>query len=190
MGSLMTARPHLSGRCLVAYSDIVFDRQILEQLLTSPYPITLVIDRAYQGLPHRDKELDLVQVEDPAEGEKARRLSLNTLKPVKRIGKKMDRAAAHCEFVGIAYFQESGMEALLKAWDDAQKEFQGRPFYEAPGLALASLNDLLQYMIDRGTPVYGMEIEHGWTEVHSLEDYQRLNEYFKTPGVPAACKER
>jgi len=189
MQSIMTARPKLQGRCLVAYADILFDKQILDQLLTSPHAITLVIDRAYQSLPHRDKELDLVQVEDPAEGEKNRRMNLNTLKPIRRIGKKIERGAAQCEFVGIAYFQEEGLRALCEAWDRGRREFAGKRFYEAASPEQASLNDLLQYMIDAGVPVYGLEVEHGWSEVHSAEDVYRLNEYFKNAAAPVG-KER
>lgn len=177
--SLMTARKHFQGKCVISYSDILFDRQILDQVLTSPHPITLVIDRAYQGLPYRDKKLDLVQVEDPAEGETRRRMNLNTIKPIRKIGKKLTRDTAQCEFVGIAYLQEEGHRMMFEAWETAKKQFSGKPFYEAASVETASLNDLFQFMIDQGIPVYGLEIEHGWSELHSAEDFNRLNDYFK-----------
>ncbi|MBI2095997.1 MAG: isocitrate lyase/phosphoenolpyruvate mutase family protein, partial [Candidatus Omnitrophica bacterium] len=62
--SLMLAGDHFKKECLVAYSDILFNRLIVDQLLKSPYDVTVVIDRAYQTLPFRDKKLDLVIAED------------------------------------------------------------------------------------------------------------------------------
>ncbi len=177
--SVMRAGENLKGKCLIAYSDILFDRQVLSLLLKSPNAITLVIDRAYKTLPARSKALELVMTENPAEGEKNRRMALNTLKPVRKIAKNLDRAKADCEFAGIALFQETGFQKLREAWQQARQKFQGKPFYEASAVEKASLTDLLQYMIDLGTPIYGMEVEHGWSEIHSLEDYRRVSQYFK-----------
>lgn len=177
--SIMTAVESLNGKCFIAYSDILFDRQILDQLVKSPHEITLVIDRAYKSLPARDKALELVVAENPAEGEKSRRMSLNTLKPVKKVGKKIERAEADCEFVGIAFFQGNGLQKFKKYWHKVQKEFKNKRFYEAASVDKAGLTDLLQYMIDQKVPVFGMEVEHGWSEIHSRQDYRRVSEFFK-----------
>lgn len=178
--SVMAAGEHLKGKCLVAYSDILFDRQILNLVLKSPHAITLVIDRAYKTLPARNKALELVMTENPAEGEKNRQMALNILKPVRKIGRQLDRARADCEFTGIAFFHESGFQKLREAWRTAHEQFQGKPFYEAASVDKAGFTDILQYVIDGGTPVYGIEIEHGWSEIHSLEDYRRVSEFFKS----------
>ena len=53
-----------TGKTLVTYSDIIFDRQIPELLLKSSAPITLVVDRAFHSLPRRDKSLDLDRMEE------------------------------------------------------------------------------------------------------------------------------
>ena len=97
----------------------------------------------------------------------------------RKIGKKIDARKADCEFVGMVFFHESGFRELRASWLRACREFKNRPFYEAASVAKAGLTDLLQYMIDRKTPVYGMEVEHGWSEVHSREDYRRVSEYFQ-----------
>ncbi|MBI4353557.1 MAG: hypothetical protein HY593_06515, partial [Candidatus Omnitrophica bacterium] len=43
----------------------------------------------------------------------------------------------------------------------------------------ADLADLIQCVIDSGAPVHGMEIEHGWSEIHSLDDYERVKAHFE-----------
>jgi len=177
--SILKAAEKIKGKCLVAYADILFDRQILTHVLKSPHAVTLVIDRAYKTLPLRNKALELVMSDNPAEGDQNRRMALNMMKPIRKIGKAVDRAQADCEFTGIALFQAVGLQKLCEYWKLAHEKFQGKRFYEAVSVDKATLTDLLQYMIDQGVAVYGVEVEHGWSEIHSREDYLRVSEYFK-----------
>nr|MBP9865293.1 hypothetical protein [Candidatus Omnitrophota bacterium] len=72
------------------------------------------------------------------------------------------------------------LHKLCEFWKKAHEEFRGKPFYEAVSVNKASLTDLMQYMIDQGVAIYGVEVEHGWSEIHSREDYFRVSEYFKS----------
>lgn len=175
--SLFTAQPVIKERFLMSYSDIVFDRQIVERLLTSPHDITLVIDRAYQSLPPRSKKLDLVIA--PSGDALARKLGQHSFKPIQKIGRALDRKAANYEFIGMAFFREEGWAAFTRAWRKALADFRGRPFYEAESAEKADFNDLVQYLIDQNESVHGLEIEHGWSEIHSMEDYERVQSYFR-----------
>ncbi len=165
--SVMSAKNYLKNQCVFVYSDIIFDRLILDQLLSSPHAITLVIDRAYRTLPPREKKLDLVIAEDLAKDSRSRRLELNTFKRVLHVGQHLDRQKANYEFIGMAFFREEGLGELSEAW-------QALPCPEK-----ADLNDLLQLLIDRGVAVHGLEIEHGWSELHSLDDFKRVKAHFE-----------
>ena len=178
-GSILFAQDHLQGRTLVVYSDILFDRKILGDLLESPHEVTLVIDRAYRTLPFRNKPLDLVAAGSPSGAKGPRSLGLDTFKPIHRIGKGLSAQVATDEFIGMALLSAQGLQQLKHAWKEASEKFSGRSFYEAGNVRQADFTDLIQYLIDRGTPVFGMEIEHGWSEIHSLEDYTRVNAYLK-----------
>lgn len=179
--SILVAGDHLKENALIVYSDILFDRRILERLLESPHQITLVVDRAYRSLPARDKVLDLVTVEemDPAAGD--RKLEMEVFKKIRRIGKKIGDSATAREFIGVALFRKKGLAELKSAWTEALAEFRGQPFYEANSGTQADLTDLLHYLLDRGIPVHGMEISRGWSEIHSLDDYQRVQAHYRTP---------
>ncbi len=177
--SVMLAVRDLRESCLVVYSDILFDRRLVQQLLTSPHDVTIVMDRAYPSLPPRDKKLDLVVARDTTVDRRARDLRLNTFKPIQKIGRLLDPKEAGHEFVGIVLFREKGLGWLVEAWEKAKIEFKGRPFYESPSAPEADLNDLLQYLVDLKHPIYGFEISHGWSEIHSLEDYRRVLSFYK-----------
>lgn len=175
--TLLTARRAIKGRFVMAYSDIIFDRAIVERLLASPHDITLVIDRGYRSLPPRGKRLDLVVA--PQEDASSRKLGPQDFKPVQKLGRNIDRDKAGYEFIGMAFFREDGWEAFSRAWEKALADFADRPFYESPNARKADFNDLIQYLIDQDQPVYGLEIEHGWSEIHSKEDYARVDSYFR-----------
>ncbi len=172
--SILVARDNLKGEALIAYSDILFDQKILEQLLASPHPITLVIDRAFGDLPPRAKALDLV-VAQPQLTAPSRNLRWNPFRPISAIGQKIDSSRASHEFIGLAFLRSGGTRALVAAWDRVQHDFAGKPFYEAESVVQADLTDLLQYLLEDGFPVAGMEIGQGWSEIHSLEDARRVD---------------
>lgn len=176
--ALMAAQDQFKHKSVVVFSDILFDRQIVDRLAKSPHQITLVMDRAYQYAGHRKKNGDLISVEDSARSN-SRILDLHSFKTIRKIGKKIPEGEASFEFIGMAFFREEGLRDLAKAWDEAQVKFKGRPFYEAPGVKQAGVMDLIQYLIDRGTPVHGMEIEHGWSEIHTFDDYERAKAYVR-----------
>lgn len=178
--SILFAKDHLQQDTLIVYSDILFDRQILEQLLESPHAITLVIDRTYRSLPFRDKPLDLVTLEQPATVSPGRRLSLDLFKPVQRIGRHLEGALPTHEFIGMALIRKKGLAHMIRSWEEAVGKFSAVPFQEASNALQADLTDLLQHLIDRGTPVHGLEIEQGWSEIHSRADYDRAQTHFQT----------
>lgn len=163
-------------KALVTYSDIVFDQLIAESLLQSKFPITLVIDRAFRTLPRRDKKPDLVITEEESSSS-TRKMEPGNFKKIKSIGKSLESEAGY-EFIGMMLFNQEGLAALRNAWVEALQKFNGKKFYESSAPEMASMTDLLQYLMDRGTEVRGFVIEHGWSELYSLEDYQRLERYF------------
>ena len=177
--STLCGLQHAAGKTVIAYSDILFDRQILESLLKSPHPVTLVIDRAFRTLPRRDKSLDLVITEDQAQSLSTRKLGVGNFKKITRIGKKIDPKAASHEFIGMTFLSRQGLAWVKGCWQKALGNSQHTPFYEAANIGQASMTDLFQCMIDQGIEIYGLVIEHGWSEVYSLDDYERLDRYYR-----------
>lgn len=176
--SVMCGLSDVNGRVLICYSDIIFDRQIPSDLIQSSYPITIVVDRAFRSLPRRDKELDLVIAVENAPNVASRKMEIEKFKKITSIGKKLDPRKANHEFIGMVLLSRQGLEILKLAWLEVQSAFRNKPFYEASNVDLASLTDLLQFLIDSGSEVHGMVIEHGWSEIFSLEDYERVERYF------------
>ncbi len=177
--TVVAARDKIKSGVVIVYSDIIFDRSILERLMKSPHVVTLVIDKAYRTLPKRDKKLDLVYAQDESSTHQDRKLGADAFKPIHKLGRQQPPAQANYEFVGMLHVSEKGWKKLVEYWDRACVEFKDKKFYEASNAQQADLNDLIQYMIDSGEPVYGLEVEHGWSEIHSAKDVERVSRHFR-----------
>jgi phosphoenolpyruvate phosphomutase len=174
LASLFAAAPALNGRILFLYSDILFERSVLERLLRAESDCAVVVDRAW--VDQRDrllplaKPLDLVVTEHtPAAGLRA--LGDGGDDTLVTVGARVAPEGANGEFIGMALFSERGTQALRSAWDTARAG-TGR-FHEADSVERAAFTDLLQELVVRGERVHCVDVYKGWLEVDTFEDYQR-----------------
>ncbi|MGE5329450.1 MAG: hypothetical protein ACM3KR_08080, partial [Deltaproteobacteria bacterium] len=91
---------------------------------------------------------------------------------VKMIGSKVSKELATHEFVGIAYFSQRGAEILKDVYMDSKNKYENLNFQEAIDFDSAAITDILQEIIDRGYNVNILEINNGWVEIQSMEDYK------------------
>jgi phosphoenolpyruvate phosphomutase len=169
--SLFCARNVMDNGFILVYSDILFNEEIIKQLLRIKGDIVLVVDDSYRYHKHEiDKKLDLV-VSKTKKTSYYRTLHPTSMNEIIRIGNNIEKDEADYEFAGIAYFSSKGAETLKKVYDDCQQHCAGR-FHEAASFDAASINDLLQEIIDRGFTVNVLEIFKGWLEIHNKKDVE------------------
>ena len=167
--SLFCAQEYMERGFVLAYSDILFNEEILRRLIDCDENIVLLVDNSYRYHKHEiDKKLDLV-ISKKKRSSYYRSLQPMGLAEITRIGKKIDVDIADYEFIGLAYFSEEGAEILRKVYFDCQETVKGQ-FHEAESFAQAGVTDLLQEVIDRGFTVHGIEVYKGWMEIHNRED--------------------
>ncbi|HZC67847.1 MAG TPA: isocitrate lyase/phosphoenolpyruvate mutase family protein, partial [Nitrospirales bacterium] len=172
--SIFCAEQELKGRCLLLYSDIIFETGILLKLLKSPADITIVVDLAWadqRKLPRPHFKPDLVLLDNPpATG--YRFVPPDGPNRLVKIGQHLDLERAHGEFIGLAMLSERGTDQFKSVYKSVAKNPEA-PFHEAPSLTKASLTDMLQELVDRGHEVSCLPIYKGWMEVDTFEDYQQ-----------------
>ena len=167
--SLMQARPYMQHGFVMVFADILFDPDILSRLVRSGKDIVLGIDNSYTYHRHEvHKRLDLV-VSKKSFDKKFRSLRRDPLVELVRIGKGIELDKADYEFIGMAYFSPEGARALCAVYDECLGRVKG-PFHEAPSFQQAWVPDMLQELMSRGYPVYGLEVSKGWREIHTRED--------------------
>ncbi len=166
LSSLFYARGEMDNDFIFCYSDIVYDRDVLEQLLKDRNDVSLVVDTDWESrYRNRDQhpvtEAELVTVE----GDR-----------VVQIGRDVtDTRNVHGEFIGLAKFSKRGAEILKSGYERASVRYKTGAFHRAPSLDRAYFSDMVQELIDQGYPVHHVDIKGGWAEIDTLEDFDRVN---------------
>ncbi len=159
MHSVMQGVDAVADKNLIIYSDILVDSYLLEKLLKKEGDIVLVGDRSYHKINYRNKELELIVIDNPLPDSR-RSIDTNRKNIVKKIGKKIPEEEGSCEFVGIAMLSRKGMQLLMDEY---------RIFGPARTLSFA---DFIQHLVDKNHEVRMYEVAGGWMEIHTFEDYK------------------
>jgi phosphoenolpyruvate phosphomutase len=172
--SLLRAGAELSGPVVIMYGDILFDRQILDQLLESGADITLVCDRSWPDTrAGRERSgADLV-IEQPTPRRHHRFLADAQTVHVTEIGARLDPARATAEFIGMAKLSARGCQIFGEVYRELRDRGESQRVHEAASLRSAMLTDLLQEVVRRGHRVASAGIYQGWLEVDTFDDYRR-----------------
>lgn len=167
--SLMYAEDEMDSDIIVSYSDILFDKSVVEKLLKRKADISLIVDTDWRThyvgrSQHPIEEAENVVVEDGR---------------ITKIGKTVNQNEAHGEFIGLTKFSKVGVDILRENYARVKMELCNAPFHEAASLENAYLTDMIQELIDRGYPVVNVDIKGGWIEIDTTEDLQKAREKYK-----------
>ncbi|OGW74680.1 MAG: hypothetical protein A2Z72_05395 [Omnitrophica bacterium RBG_13_46_9] len=170
LNSLFYAENEIEGDVVVSYSDIVYEKKVIERLLEAKGDITIVVDvdwkRQYVG--RRDHPV-----------EEAENVIIGADNKVVEIGKILtDKNEVHGEFIGFMKLTKRGSDILKRNYTRAKELFWGKPFQRAKTFQQAYLTDMLQDLIYTGVDVHCIIIESGWYEIDTAEDYRRVSKEF------------
>ena len=161
--SLFLAEGEMDCDFIFLYSDIIFDKKILERLLKDNADISLAVDldwkeRYNDRVGQHAGEAELVEVESNR---------------IIRIGKNIDLKKAHGEFIGLARFSKIGTETLKNCYKNALKSYKNEIFHESPSIEKAYFTDMIQEIIDDGFDVKNLNTYGDWMEIDTFEDYRK-----------------
>ncbi len=168
LASMMVARRKIFGDVLIIFGDIIFDSDILQQVLASNDDITIPIDldwkKSYKEEPNKLADKVLV----------------NQKKIVKISAKKisLESKSEVGEFLGIIKLSTSGSKILVKKYEELEKSHTGK-FHDADSLNKAKLVDILQELIDSKIEIFPSIIRGKWCEIDTPKDLERAQKIFK-----------
>ncbi len=175
--SILCVRDKIDSRVLIMYSDVLYEKDIIERLLNRNDDIVLVIDRLHRLSEFRETKLEFVVAEGGLIDHK-RAINLERNNPIKRIGKKISLDDANYEFIGMSLFSKNGIKSLMKEYDLAKDKYITGPFHEAESFMKANLADLLQEMLNKDYNIHSMEVYKGWIEIHTFENYRTACRFY------------
>jgi phosphoenolpyruvate phosphomutase len=167
--SIFCAKDFIEGDLLILYSDIIFDKTVLEAAFISSDDIQPVVDfdwrESYEGrLRHPLEEADKVVLDHDG-----------TIKLIGKLG--IDEKEADAEFIGMLRLSAAGARRLVDAYEIAARS-PGKQFGRAATFRRAYLTDLLQEMITSGVQMKPIKIRGGWREIDTQEDLDRAKIWF------------
>ena len=166
--SIIEGLENVEDNALIVYSDIVFDKSIIDRLLTCEKDINLVVDVSYRKEQY-DKVYDLIVAKKPPTRGKTV-LSCGKENPILKIGRNVKRDEATHEFFGIAFLSKKGVKIIKKEFS-TMKEKSSK--INSIDFDKADFSDFLQELINNGIQIDSMEVAKGWMEVHSFDDYKK-----------------
>ncbi len=163
VSSLFFAREEMNSDFIFLYSDIIFDKRLLEKLLKNNADVCLVADldwkeRYDERVTRLTGEVELIKV---------------TEDHIDKIGKNINPKTAHGEFIGLAIFSKKGADILKKCYKNALKQSKNNKFHEASSIAKAYFTDMIQEMIDTDFQINHLDVYGDWIEIDTFEDYRK-----------------
>ncbi|TKJ20179.1 MAG: hypothetical protein CEE43_13375 [Promethearchaeota archaeon Loki_b32] len=170
--SLFYAEPELDEEFIFTYSDILYNKKVVQKLLDAPHDFNLIIDRDWRiryenRTKHPTDEAELACVVDGK---------------VTRLSKFFNPDVAYGEFIGLGKISKKGAEILTRNYNRAKYnktcKYDGR-FHDATTFDKAYLTDMFEELINRGYPIYSVDIQGNWVELDTDEDYEYAKQLIK-----------
>jgi choline kinase len=172
LASMMAARTKIFDDVLVIFGDIVFDSQILQQVLASDDDIAIAIDldweKSYNERPDNPKSL-------------ADKVLIDRKKILQISAKETSldiKNQAVGEFLGIIKLSTNGSKIIIKKYEELERSHEGK-FHDANSLEKAKLVDILQELIDSKIEISPITISGKWCEIDTPKDLERAKEIFQ-----------
>ena len=169
-GSLMRAREKFSGDVLIMFGDILFDEQILEQVLNVNDHIAIAIDKNWKKsyLERNDNPID-----------KADKVLLKNNKIVQVSAKQIDADlnVETGELLGIMKLSSEGSKILIEHYEKLENNHIGK-FHDAESFKKAKFVDILQELISTGISINPIIITGNWCEIDTPDDLARAKKIF------------
>ena len=171
LASMVVARTKVSDDVLIIFGDIIFDSQILQQILASNDDIAIAIDldweKSYNERTDNPKSL-------------ADKVLINQKKILQISAKETSfdiESQTVGEFLGVIKLSANGSRIIIKKYEELEKSYVGK-FHDADSFKKAKLVDILQELIDSKIEIYPITISGKWCEIDTLEDLERARKIF------------
>ena len=170
--SLFYAEKAINGRVIILYSDIIFDREVVKQLIESQDEISLVVDSNWQNnyIDRNDNPMEAAEFVVLGENSK-----------VSQVGKiyREGKVGIAGEFIGMMKLGSQGSKIFKTCYHSSRKKYKDNLFHGAESIKVAYLTDLLQELIDNAVPVFCVTIRGGWREIDTIGDFKKALDFFE-----------
>lgn len=161
----------IKGENLILFADILFEENILHQMLRSSGDIVVSADlnweKSYEERPDNSKfKADKMLID------KGKIVKISAKIPLHQKNKKI------AELLGFIKLSPKGSDILIRKYKELEKKHYGK-FHDAVSLKNAKLVDILQELIESNVSITPLLIKNGkWCEIDTPFDLIRAKKLF------------
>ena len=170
--TLFCAKEKLTNSVIVSYGDIIFEKNVLQKLIDSDDGLSVVIDKNW-------KKYWETRFDNPLND--AESLKIDTDDNITSIGQKTQKIdEIEGQYIGLMKFQNAGLEKIKKFYEKtgSQSTNNSNPLNPLVSFQQSFMTDFLQGLINDGCKLKAVEIENGWLELDTINDYNKYTELY------------
>jgi len=170
LGSLMAAKSEIFGDVIILFGDILFEENILKQILKSNSDIGIAIDSDWE------KSYDERNDNPKSEADKVLIKDNRVLLTSKNISQHKNNESI-AEFIGLVKLSKKGSELWIKKYDELESNHSGK-FHDASSFKKAKLIDMLQELLNSKIEITPIFIKGKWCEIDTPNDLEYAKKLF------------
>lgn len=174
--SLMAAKEEFDDDMIISYSDILFEKEMLEGMMKSQGDFCVAVDdnwRAYWKKRYGRVDFDTES------------LTLDERGNITELGLEHPKdEKIDARYVGLLKFSKSGLRHIVALLEAAYREYLDKPWQQSgKTVKKAYMTDLLNAVIESGRPVKAEIFHNGWIEFDTNEDYENAVQWAENGSI-------
>lgn len=176
--TLFCAREKLFDDVIISYGDIIFQKNILHELISSPYDISVIVDKSWKKYWQKRFTNILTDAES---------MEMDNDGFIQSIGQKTENVDDICgQYIGLMKFSKNGINSVIEFYDNVKKisiETGVNPLNDKLSFEKSYMTDFLQGLIDNGNKIKAINISNNWLELDTMDDFSLYNKLYKNKEI-------
>lgn len=164
--SLVRAKEEFNDDIIISYSDILFDRKLLLEIMNNLNDYVVAVDdnwKEYWQYRYGKVDFDLESLEIDDE---------NYIVSIGKENAKIEEIDSR--YIGLLKFSSRGIKRILDIFNHDYEEYLNKPWKQSgKNIRNAYMTDLLQAVSEAGEKIKVHRFNNGWIEFDTNEDYEK-----------------
>lgn len=179
--SLMAAKEEFNDDVIISYSDVLFEKQMLQKMMNSEADYAVAVDENWKS--YWQKRYGRVDFDTES-------LSLDGEDNIVELGLENPKLEdIDARYIGLLKFSKQGLGHIQNILEDAYKNYQDKPWQQSgKPVRKAYMTDLLQAVIESGKQVKAVRFKNAWIEFDTNEDYENACKWVEDGSINTIIK--
>ena len=163
VSTLFNAKEFMNDDIVISYSDIIYKKEILEELINSKDDFSVVVDKKW-------RELWSLRMENPLDDAETLKVKNGNIVELGKKPNSYDEIEG--QYIGLIKISKDTINRVIEFYDNLDRD----KIYDGTDFDNIYMTSFIQMIIDDLLDVKPMFIEGGWLEIDSVDDLNRYEE--------------